>query len=329
MQPPESHRRRRPGTRVTASADTPPSRNTALFTWSERRLVPVHFHPSPLASAGGCHARQRPPFAQNTVDTYSTLPYSLTFGTYPSGDPSEAAPPPRSQTDHLGIQTDRPRRRAAGRGSPAQVPLPDAAPHARTHSRVLSGAGHAARPRRRPRAPDRGGGRQDETGERHEERRRALRAVREPGVRTTRRGAEGALPPRGEADADGSAPGAGVRAAEHPQALPSETQADSAGGAGRGEFGVVVRRLAGPFSAAGALRGSGPRTRGGGSGDVAAGHRLAADRADRSGGGAGGMAGPLRLSQDIETRVRRGRLRPDGQSAWRVVHASSTATVPK
>ena len=56
---------------------------------------------------------------------------------------------------------------------------------------------------------------------------------------------------------------------------------------------------------------------------------LAADRADRSGGGAGGIAGPLRLSQDIETRVRRGRLRPDGQSAWRVVHASSTATVPK
>ena len=37
---------RRPGTRVTASADTRPSRNIALFTWSERRRDPVRFHPS-------------------------------------------------------------------------------------------------------------------------------------------------------------------------------------------------------------------------------------------------------------------------------------------
>ena len=58
----------------------------------------------------------------------------------------------------------------------------------------------------------------------------AVRAVREPGVRTDGQGAGGPFPPRGEADADGGAAGAGLRAAERPQALPRAVSPEAAGG---------------------------------------------------------------------------------------------------
>ena len=88
-------------------------------------------------------------FVQNTVDTYSTLPYSLDFSSTHPVTRSEEAPPQRSQADHLRVQADRRRRGPSRRGTSAQVPVPDAAPHPRTHPRALSGPGHAARPRRR------------------------------------------------------------------------------------------------------------------------------------------------------------------------------------
>ncbi|MCY3811881.1 MAG: hypothetical protein OXH15_08810, partial [Gammaproteobacteria bacterium] len=70
----------------------------------------------------------------------------------------------------------------------------------------------------------------------------------------------------------------------------------SAGGPGRREFGAVVRRLEGPRSAAGPLRGRGPGAGGGGTADVAAGQGLAADRAGGSGRGAGDVTAPSRAA---------------------------------
>ena len=58
-----------------------------------------------------------------------------------------------------------------------------------------------------------------------------------------RAGAGVAVPPRGQADADGGAQRGGVRAAERAQALPGAARAEAAGCAGRGELRTVVRRL--------------------------------------------------------------------------------------
>ena len=74
--------------------------------------------------------------------------------------------------------------------------------------------------------------------------------------------------------------------AERAQAPPAAPPEDTAGGSGRREFGSVVRRLEGPRSAAGPLRGLGPRGGGGGPADMAAVEGLAADRARGSCGGA-------------------------------------------
>ena len=73
------------------------------------------------------------------------------------------------------------------------------------------------------------------------------------------------------------------------QALAAATPPDSAGGPGRREFGSVVRRLEGARSAAGPVRGRGPRARGGGAADVAAVEGLAADRPGGPVRGAGGL----------------------------------------
>ena len=148
------------GTRVTASTDTRPSRTSPYSPWSEQPRIPVRFHPSPVASEAPALPRQRPPFAQNTVDIYSILPYSMDFRSTPPVTPVKQPRRRDPKQTTFEFRPDWPRRCTARHGSSPQVPLPDAAPHPRTHSRVLSGADHPARPRRRPRAPDRGGGRQ-------------------------------------------------------------------------------------------------------------------------------------------------------------------------
>ena len=58
----------------------------------------------------------------------------MDFGSTPPVTPSEAATPPRSQTDRLRVQADRPRRRAARAGRPRKYP-PGCRTAPRTHSR--------------------------------------------------------------------------------------------------------------------------------------------------------------------------------------------------
>lgn len=116
--PPESNRRRRPGTCVTTSTDTRPSRNIAQFTWTEQRRVRSTFTGLPLDSR-----------------VQATRNKCLI---HPGVDPG------------------------------------------------------------RPSALHRGGQRQGQARERHEEPGRPVRAVRKPDVRAAGRGAEGALPPCGQ-----------------------------------------------------------------------------------------------------------------------------------
>ena len=132
-------------------------------------------------------------------------------------------------------------------------------------------------------------------GERHEESRGAVCAVREPGVRARGAGPGGSVPSCGETHADRGQAGGGVRAAERAQAFPAAASAGAAGGAGRGEFGAVVRRVEGACAAARAVCGRGSRLRSRDAADLVAVHGLAACRPDRSGGGAGGHSGPPRF----------------------------------
>ena len=138
---------------------------------------------------------------------------------------------PRFRADHLRVPAHRPRRRPPRRRPAADPALPGSAPRAGARSPRLPAARHPARRGRRadvapgavragvpgvawegrrtarvpggallhpgqPRPLPGRGRRQRVPGERHEEPGRAVRAVREPGVRTRRPGAGVALPPR-------------------------------------------------------------------------------------------------------------------------------------
>ena len=96
----------------------------------------------------------------------------------------------------------------------------------------------------------------------------------------------------------------GVRAAECAQALLAAASARAARGAGRCEFGAVVRRLEGPCAAGGAVCGSRSRVRSGVGQDVAVDEGLAPHRPDRSGRSAG------RVTASLRPRAPRQRVRP-------------------
>ena len=176
------------------------------------------------------------------------------------------------------------KRRRRSRQSSAYASFAGAAPRPRWGAGGLPGAGDAARAGRCAATALR--------AFRHEESRGPPCTVCKPGVRSDRADPGGSLPPCGEAHADGGAAGGGVRAAECARAFSAAASAGAASGAGRCEFGALVRRVEGACAAAWAVCGHASRTRSGAVADLAAVQGLAAHRADRSGRGAGRLAGP-------------------------------------
>ena len=158
----------------------------------------------------------------------------------------------------------------------------------------VAGAGAALGPTKtsRPASPHHGTSPESlgETGlRRASPRRREHRSFQDPVAIVIGRDSP---PRRDQAHADGGATGGGVRAAECAQAFPAAESAGAAGGAGRCEFGAVVRRVEGSCGAAWALCGRASRMRSRGAADLAAVQGLAADRSDRSGRGAGCRSRP-------------------------------------
>ena len=180
----------------------------------------------------------------------------------------------------------------------------DAASRPRARAQLRRGARARTLPRRalldpeRSRPPDRGGARLRAPGLGHEVDRCAVRASREPGVRTPRPRARRPLPPPHPPDAARGEERAGLCPPQRPAPRREARAADRRCRTDRPRvLRALVRRLACARSA------RARSARGRRAAHLAAANRLAASRARRSGGGAGRHSTPS--GAEIRFRVRR------------------------